>query len=94
MHDKFVEKMAVIGRIGNHFIRNALACTSQFTAKHAKCAWKSSIFVRASSGNVLNRIEEKRQAAELGGGQKRIDTQHKKVELINNIYTVYSKWTF
>lgn len=84
-------KMAAFGRVGSHFMRSTLTCTSRFTFKPVRSAWKSEVFVRASSGNVLKRIEEKRQAAELGGGQKRIDTQHKKVKINNNIST-YRSW--
>ncbi|KXJ09218.1 propionyl-CoA carboxylase beta chain, mitochondrial isoform X2 [Exaiptasia diaphana] len=40
------------------------------------------LFARAASGrSVLTEIEKKKKEAELGGGQKRIDTQHKKGKL-------------
>ena len=44
--------------------------------------WKNAVIVRActgSSGSVLQRIEKKQGEAIVGGGQKRIDTQHRKV---------------
>ena len=40
---------------------------------------KNAVFIRACSGSVLQRIEEKKEEAIVGGGQKRIDAQHRKV---------------
>lgn len=42
---------------------------------------KNGFMIRASSGSVLQRIEKKQEEAVVGGGQKRIDTQHRKVRL-------------
>lgn len=40
----------------------------------------SLLLARCASGrSVLTEIDKKRKEAELGGGQKRIDTQHRKV---------------
>jgi len=40
---------------------------------------KNSLIIRACSGSVLQRIQKKQDEAVVGGGQKRIDTQHRKV---------------
>lgn len=40
---------------------------------------KNAVIIRACSGSVLQRIEKKQGEAIVGGGQKRIDTQHRKV---------------
>lgn len=40
---------------------------------------KNAVIIRASSGSVLQRIQKKQEEAIVGGGQKRIDTQHRKV---------------
>ena len=50
--------------------------TSGTSGAHFK---KNVIFIRACSGSVLQRIEEKKEEAIVGGGQKRIDAQHRKV---------------
>lgn len=42
---------------------------------------KNAVIIRACSGSVLQRIEKKKEEAIVGGGQKRIDTQHRKVSL-------------
>ena len=40
---------------------------------------KNVLIIRACSGSVLQRIQKKQEEAIVGGGQKRIDTQHRKV---------------
>ena len=50
--------------------------TSGTSGAHFK---KNAVFIRACSGSVLQRIEEKKEEAIVGGGQKRIDAQHRKV---------------
>ena len=40
---------------------------------------KNALIIRACSGSVLQRIQKKQVEAIVGGGQKRIDTQHRKV---------------
>lgn len=48
--------------------------------------WKNALIVRAcsgGSGSVLQRIEKKQDEAVVGGGQRRIDAQHRKVRSEN-----------
>ncbi|XP_066024871.1 propionyl-CoA carboxylase beta chain, mitochondrial-like [Pocillopora verrucosa] len=52
--------------------------TSGTSGAHFK---KNAVFIRACSGSVLQRIEEKKEEAIVGGGQKRIDAQHRKGKL-------------
>lgn len=40
---------------------------------------KNALIIRTSSGSVLQRIQKKQEEAIVAGGQKRIDTQHRKV---------------
>ena len=40
---------------------------------------KNAFIIRSCSGSVLQRIQKKQDEAIVGGGQKRIDTQHRKV---------------
>lgn len=40
---------------------------------------KNALIIRTCSGSVLQRIQKKQEEAIVGGGQKRIDTQHRKV---------------
>jgi len=40
---------------------------------------RNALIIRACSGSVLQRIQKKQEEAIVGGGQKRIDTQHRKV---------------
>jgi len=42
---------------------------------------KNVLIIRACSGSVLQRIQKKQEEAIVGGGQKRIDTQHRKGKL-------------
>ncbi|PFX16242.1 Propionyl-CoA carboxylase beta chain, mitochondrial [Stylophora pistillata] len=42
---------------------------------------KKTVFIRACSASVLQRIEQKKEEASVGGGQKRIDAQHRKGKL-------------
>lgn len=42
---------------------------------------KNALIIRTSSGSVLQRIQKKQEEAIVGGGQKRIDTQHRKGKL-------------
>lgn len=42
---------------------------------------KNAVFIRACSASVLQRIEQKKEEASVGGGQKRIDAQHRKGKL-------------
>lgn len=42
---------------------------------------KNTVFIRACSASVLQRIEQKKEEASVGGGQKRIDAQHRKGKL-------------
>lgn len=56
----------------------AAAASSPKFALLPDCRWYS-----VSHLSVKERIEQKRKAALIGGGQKRIDAQHKKVKLAN-----------
>lgn len=47
---------------------------------------KNAVVIRACSGSVLQRIEKKKEEAIVGGGQKRIDTQHRKVRTLLEIF--------
>lgn len=52
------------------------------TSKDNRAFWgRNTLVVRASSGGVLQRIEKKQEEALIGGGQKRIDNQHRKGKL-------------
>ena len=53
---------------------------------------KNTGVVRSCSGGVLQRIETKQKEALVGGGQKRIDTQHRKVRF--NICMLHSCFRF
>lgn len=46
---------------------------------------ENAFFVRTCSGGVVQRIEKKQQEALIGGGQKRIDNQHRKVRNFSNL---------
>ncbi|EDO37931.1 predicted protein [Nematostella vectensis] len=65
------------------FARKAWSLSSTCGLPYSKVLLRTSpVFVRAASGkSVLAQIEKKRQEAQIGGGQKRIDTQHKKGKL-------------
>ena len=55
-------------------------------AKTSKASQIENVFfVRTCSGGVVQRIEKKQQEALIGGGQKRIDNQHRKVRNFSNL---------
>lgn len=56
----------------------AVAASVPQTTSHRDCRWYS-----VSHLSVKERIEKKRNAALVGGGQKRIDAQHKRVNKVN-----------
>lgn len=62
----------------------AVAATLTQTSLQQNCRWYS-----ISHLSVQERIDKKRKEALLGGGQQRIDAQHKKVMFSNNTQTSY-----
>lgn len=62
---------------------------SKTSGSNGACFWKN---VRACSGSVLQRIGKKQEEAQVGGGQKRIDTQHRKVRLQPSVLFVLANF--
>ena len=72
---------SVLGRVGSHIPRISKATLSPavFGYKNRFQRTSTALILSASSSNVTERIEKKRQEALVGGGLKRIDRQHKRV---------------
>lgn len=65
-------------------LRSFYPVSNGFSCKTSLC--KNALIVRAcsgGSGSVLQRIEKKQDEAVVGGGQRRIDAQHRKVRSEN-----------
>lgn len=69
-------------------VRKVLPLSPSAVFNQSPASWRSGLLLaRAASGrSILTEIERKNKEAELGGGQKRIDTQHKKVSLFLQIF--------
>ena len=64
--------------------------TRGVSAKTSKASQiENGFFVRTCSVGVLQRIEKKREEALIGGGQKRIDNQHRKVRKFSNFRQLF-----
>lgn len=79
------------GKLVRSFYPISSGLLSKTSGTHEVRFWKNALVVRACSGGVLQRIEKKQDEALVGGGQKRIDTQHRKVRLTFEIcFTLFS----
>jgi hypothetical protein len=73
----------VLGRVWSHIPRISKASFSPLVFKYRNRFQRVSnaLILSASSSNVTERIEKKREEALVGGGQNRIDRQHKRVRI-------------
>ncbi|CAB3992035.1 propionyl- carboxylase beta chain, mitochondrial [Paramuricea clavata] len=73
----------VLGRVWSHIPRISKASFSPLVFKYRNRFQRVSnaLILSASSSNVTERIEKKREEALVGGGQNRIDRQHKRGKL-------------
>ena len=85
--------MSTLCRAGG-FLRSFYPVSVGFISKPSAAngvrSWKNAVVVRACSGSVLQRIEKKQEEAIVGGGQKRIDTQHRKVRFKSSLFKSFS----
>lgn len=77
-------KARTFGRTVCPFTRGVFAKTSRVVSQI-----ENAVFVRTCSGGILKRIEKKQEEALIGGGQKRIDNQHRKVRNFLILYSYY-----
>lgn len=79
IHEK--KMAAILGRVRSHIagIYRTNRLPVSFKTRDGFQGVCKPLILTASSSNVAERIEKKRQEALVGGGLKRIDRQHKRV---------------
>ena len=85
---------SLLGRVRSHIPRISKATLSPVVFRYQNRFQRTNnaLLLSASSSNVAERIERKREEAIVGGGLKRIDRQHKRVRSrvhIKQKHTIY-----
>ena len=96
--ERILRKMAMsnVCRTGG-LLKAIFPVSARFTARtpgaNGAPFTKNALIIRTSSGSVLQRIQKKQEEAIVGGGQKRIDTQHRKVSWPSSISVFFFQFS-